>query len=112
MIVTFKGHELLSQMNNSIVYTDREKTPAQRQQLIDMGRAWSVAQGATPDAEAEAIYARYVAGEISLQGITDELNAQHARRRALQKPGTATALVAPPIAQRSEVMQPETLSLA
>ena len=99
-------------MNNNIVYTDREKTPAQRQQLIDMGRAWSVAQGATPDAEAEAIYARYVAGEISLQGITDELNAQHARRVASQPRGTATVTRAQPTAQRSEVMQPETLSLA
>lgn len=99
-------------MNNNIVYTDREKTPAQRQQLIDMGRAWSVAQGATPDAEAEAIYARYVAGEISLQGITDELNAQHARRVASRPRGIATAARAQPTAQRSEVMQPETLSLA
>ena len=99
-------------MNNSIVYTDREKTPAQRQQLIDMGRAWSVAQGATPDAEAEAIYARYVAGEISLQGITDELNSQHARRLASRMPSIATATVTQTSAQRSEVMQPETLSLA
>lgn len=54
-------------------YTAREQTPAQRQALIDMGRAWNVAQGGTPGPEAEAVYARYVAGELTLQGITDEL---------------------------------------
>ena len=54
-------------------YTAREQTPAQRQELIDMGRAWVVAQGATPGPEAEGVYRRYVAGELSLQGVTDEL---------------------------------------
>lgn len=58
-------------------YSEREQTREQRQALIDMGRAWNVAQGATLGPDAEAIYARYVAGELTLQGITDELIRQH-----------------------------------
>ncbi len=57
----------------STEYTAREQTAAQRQELINKGRAWNVVQGATPGPEAEAVYARYVAGELTLQGVTDEL---------------------------------------
>lgn len=39
-----------------------------------MGRAWVVAQGAAPGPEAEAVYRRYVAGELTLQGVTDQIN--------------------------------------
>jgi hypothetical protein len=63
-------------------FTERERTPVQRQDLIDKARAWSVAQGATPSAEAEALYVRYVAGELSLQGVTDELRHADAQRLA------------------------------
>jgi len=61
-------------------FTERERTPVQRQDLIDKARAWSVAQGATPSAEAEALYSRYVAGELTLQGVTDELRRRDAYR--------------------------------
>jgi len=63
-------------------FTDREHTSAQRQDLIDKARAWSVAQGATPSAEAEALYSRYVAGELTLQGVTEELRRADAQRLA------------------------------
>ncbi|MFC7670678.1 antitoxin VbhA family protein [Hymenobacter humi] len=59
-------------MEEPITYSEREQTPAQRQELIDNARAWSAAQGAVPGPRAEALYARYVAGELTLQGITDE----------------------------------------
>ena len=84
----------------STPYTDREQTPAQRQQLIEQARAWVVAQGATPGPAAEAVYARYVAGELSLQDVTDELVQHYAQQPA--------ALVA---ARRSQAMQPEQLEL-
>ena len=73
---------MLPDPTNGPVYTDREQTPAQRQALIDMGRAWVVAQGAAPGPEAEAVYARYVAGELSLQGVTDELVRFYTEQRA------------------------------
>lgn len=69
-------------MPELIQYTDREQTPAQRQELLDKARAWVVAQGATPGPEAEAVYARYVAGELTLQGVTDELVKHYARQPA------------------------------
>lgn len=83
-------------------YTDREQTPAQRQELIDKARAWVVAQGAAPGPAAEAIYARYVAGELTLQGVTDELARHYAQRPA----------AAPVAAGQSPQMQPEQLELA
>jgi len=68
-------------MNQPPDFTDREQTAEQRQQLIDMGRAWVVAQGPTPGPYAEAVYARYVAGELTLQGVTDELVSYYQQRR-------------------------------
>lgn len=81
-------------------YTDREQTPVQRQQLIEQARAWVVAQGATPGPVAEAVYARYVAGELTLQGVTDELVKHYT-----QQP------TAPVATSRSQPMQPEPLEL-
>ena len=60
-------------MRDTPIYSEREQTAEQRQQLIDMGRAWVVAQGPAPGPEAEAVYARYVAGELTLEGVSDEL---------------------------------------
>lgn len=88
-------------MPQSIPYSDREQTPAQRQELLDKARAWVVAQGATPGPEAEAVYARYVAGELTLQGVTDELVQHYAQQSA-----------APVAASQSPQMQPEQLELA
>lgn len=99
-----------SQMNNSIYFSDREKTPAQRQDLIDKGRAWSVAQGATPSPRAEALYARYVAGELTLQDITDELRRQDAPRVAAAAARAAAAASdssRPAETPRRAEMQPE-----
>jgi hypothetical protein len=73
-------------------FTERERTAAQRQDLIDKARAWSVAQGATPDAEAEALYARYVGGTLTLQGITDALRAADKQR---MKPERRAELLSP-----------------
>ena len=87
-------------MMPSTPYTNREQTPAQRQQLIDQARAWVVVQGATPGPAAAAVYARYVAGELSLQGVTDELVQHYGQQPA--------ALVA---ARRPPSMQPEQLEL-
>ena len=92
-------------MNNSITFSEREQTPAQRQELIDKARAWSVAQGAVPGPAAEAVYARYVAGELTLQGVTDELKSYYANR------ATAPAGTSSPAASQS-IMQPEELLLA
>ena len=69
-------------METTVKFTAREQTPEQRQQLIDKATAWSVAQGAAPSPRAQALYARYVAGELSLQGVTDELKRQEADRVA------------------------------
>lgn len=77
-------------MKEAITYSEREQTPAQRQELIDNARAWSVAQGAVPGPFAEALYARYVAGELSLQDITDELRTYYANRAA-SRPSVASA---------------------
>lgn len=105
-------------MKASIEYTEREQTPAQRQELIDAARAWNVAQGATPGPEAEAVYARYVAGELSLQGVTDELVSFY-RHRSLTKAiqvNSASVIDAldkqfsQPVQQRQ--MQPELLEIA
>lgn len=85
---------------SSIPYTDREQTPAQRQQLIEQARAWVVAQGGTPGPVAEALYARYVAGELSLQDVTDKLVRHYA-----QQP---TAVVA---SRRPSSMHPEQVEL-
>lgn len=68
-------------MSHNPAFTDREQTTEQRQELIDMGRAWSVAQGATPGPKAEAMYTRYVAGELTLQGVTDELVSYYQQRK-------------------------------
>lgn len=92
-------------MKNSITYSEREQTPAQRQALIDKARAWSVAQGAVPGPAAEAVYARYVAGELTLQGVTDELKSYYANRATA--PAGAGTTAAP-----QGMMQPEELLLA
>ncbi|UOQ75148.1 antitoxin VbhA family protein [Hymenobacter cellulosilyticus] len=92
-------------MNNSITYSEREQTTAQRQELIDKARAWSVAQGAVPGPAAEAVYARYVAGELTLQDVTDELKSYYANRAA------APAGAASPAAPQG-MMEPEELLLA
>jgi len=63
------------------VYSAREQTAGQRQYLIDMGRSWQEAQGATPGPVAEAVYARYVAGELTLTQVTDELVRYYAQQR-------------------------------
>ena len=102
-------------MDSTPPYTAREQTPEQRRQLIDKGRAWSVAQGATPGPAAEALYARYVAGEITLQGITEALRAQDERRVVVERTPTASSSV-PCAAEQSAgrprpLMQPESLLL-
>ena len=103
-------------MENSIHYTEREKTPDQRQQLIDKARAWSKAQGATPTDRAEALYARYVAGELTLQGVTDVLRRQDAAKSltsALAAASMGPGLVPTAPAPASQpAMQPENLLLA
>ncbi|WP_426491306.1 antitoxin VbhA family protein [Hymenobacter sp. 102] len=76
-------------MTQSITFSEREATPAQRQELIDKARAWSVAQGAVPGPAAEAVYARYVAGELTLQGVTDELKSFYAGHTEALKDATA-----------------------
>lgn len=87
-------------MKEPITYSEREQTPAQRQELIDNARAWSVAQGAVPGPFAEAVYARYVAGELALQDITDELKAYYASR-------AASRTAAPNSSSSRSSMQPE-----
>ena len=69
-------------METTVKFAVREQTPEQRQQLIDKATAWSVVQGAVPSPRAQALYARYVAGELTLQGVTDELKRQEADRVA------------------------------
>ncbi|GAB2797761.1 hypothetical protein HNQ93_004043 [Hymenobacter luteus] len=86
-------------MTHPITFSEREATPAQRQELIDKARAWSVAQGAVPGPAAEAMYARYVAGELTLQGVTDELKSFYAS----QAEGPQDA----PAAQPPADMRPE-----
>lgn len=71
-------------MEASVKFTERESTPEKRQDLINKARAWSVAQGATPSAEAEELYSRYVAGSLTLQGITDALKAAHEQRHTTE----------------------------
>ncbi|RSK24915.1 antitoxin VbhA family protein [Hymenobacter metallilatus] len=95
-------------MQEPITYSEREKTPAQRQELIDNARAWSVAQGAVPSARAEELYARYVAGELTLQGVTEELRRQDAPRVAAAAAQAASGASGTPttIPRRAE-MQPE-----
>ncbi len=95
-------------MQDSPMYSEREQTPAQRQALITMGRAWSTAQCGAPGPVAEAIYARYVAGEITLQGVTDELVSYYQQRAG--KPA-ATAPQPTPTRPQYE-MQPASLELA
>ena len=89
-------------MKEPITYTEREQTPVQRQELIGNARAWSVAQGAVPGPFAEAVYARYVAGELTLQDITDELKAYYANRAA-----SRTATPSSPSPSSRSSMQPE-----
>ena len=89
-------------MKEPITYSEREQTPAQRQELIDNARAWSVAQGAVPGPFAEGVYARYVAGELTLQDITDELKGYYANRAASR---TATTDSSSPSSRSS--IQPE-----
>ncbi|MCA8833301.1 antitoxin VbhA family protein [Hymenobacter pini] len=86
-------------MNHPITFSEREATPAQRQELIDKARAWSVAQGAVPGPTAEAVYARYVAGELTLQGVTDELKSFYASQAEVPKDA--------PAAQSPAAMRPE-----
>lgn len=91
-------------MEASLKFTDREATPEQRQDLINKARAWSVAQGATPSAEAEALYARYVSGFITLQGITDTLRATDQQRLDAQAAAVqARSLVQPAVMQHERV---------
>lgn len=68
-----------------LVYSGREQTAEQRQQLSDMGRAWQEAQGAMPGPVAEAVYARYVAGELTLTQVTAELVSYYTQRAKLGK---------------------------
>lgn len=93
-------------MEANVKFTDREATPEQRQDLINKARAWSVAQGATPSAEAEALYARYVSGTITLQGITDALDAADQQRLATK----AATVPAIPVVQALS-MQHERVTL-
>jgi hypothetical protein len=80
---------MLTEPNTSHKYTEREQTAEQRQQLIDMARAWSIADGATPGPVAEGVYARYVAGELTLQGVTDELVSYYQQRgKVPRRPGS------------------------
>lgn len=65
----------------TLAFSDGEQTPAQRLELIDMARSWVVAQGAAPGPYAEAVYARYVAGELTLTQVTDELVSYYQQRR-------------------------------
>jgi hypothetical protein len=101
----------------STEYSAREQTAAQRQELINKGRAWNVAQGATPGPEAEAVYARYVAGELTLQGVTNELvNLYRSRSLAAATTTTAKAIAALDNAfsgqqAQQHQMQPEQLEL-
>lgn len=95
-------------METNVKFTDRESTPEQRQALINKARAWSVAQGATPSAEAEALYTRYVDGAITLEGITDALRAADMQRLS------TTPLLVPansPSLARAVAMQQERVSL-
>ena len=97
-------------MKEPITYSEREQTPAQRQELIDNARAWSVAQGAVPGPRAEALYARYVAGELTLQDITNELRRQDAPRVAAAAARAAAASSegsSPAGTPRRAEMQPE-----
>lgn len=98
-------------MEEPITYSEREQTPAQRQELIDNARAWSAAQGAVPGPRAEALYTRYVAGELTLQGITDELRRQDAPRVAAAAARAAAAAgegsSSPAVTPRRAEMQPE-----
>ncbi|GAB3322993.1 hypothetical protein GCM10027511_31510 [Hymenobacter humi] len=96
-------------MEEPITYSEREQTPAQRQELIDNARAWSAAQGAVPGPRAEALYARYVAGELTLQGITDELRRQDAPRVAAAARAAAASPEgsSPAVTPRRAEMQPE-----
>ncbi|MBT9395082.1 antitoxin VbhA family protein [Hymenobacter sp. NST-14] len=95
-------------MQEPITFSEREKTPAQRQELIDNARAWSVAQGAVPSVRAEALYARYVAGELTLQGVTEELRRQDAPRvAAAAAQATSGTSSTPTITPRRAEMQPE-----
>ena len=94
------------------MYSEREQTLAQRQELIDNARAWSAAQGAVPGPRAEALYARYVAGELTLQGITDELRRQDAPRVAAAAAAARAAAASiegnsPAVTPRRVEMQPE-----
>ena len=61
--------------------------------------AWSVAQGAVPGPTAEAVYARYVAGELTLQGVTDELKSFYASQAEVPKDAPAAQ---PPADMRPE----------
>ena len=83
-------------------YTEREQTPAQRKAFIDAARAWNVAQGATPGPEAEGVYDRYIAGELTLQDVTDELV------KLYTAAGATTARAGQPTTYQ---MQPEQLEL-
>ena len=97
-------------MEEPITYSEREQTPAQRQELIDNARAWSAAQGAVPGPRAEALYARYVAGELTLQGITDELRRQDAPRvaaAAARAAAVSSKGSSPAVTPRRAEMQPE-----
>ena len=94
-------------MQQPTVYAADEQTPAQRQHLIDIGRSWVVAQGVPPGPEAEAVYARYVAGELTLQGVTDELVSFYRNRAASKQHQPA----AQPSTARPPQMQPEQLEL-
>ncbi|TGE06474.1 antitoxin VbhA family protein [Hymenobacter fodinae] len=94
-------------MQKPITYSEREKTPAQRQELIDNARAWSVAQGAVPSARAEALYARYVAGELTLQDVTEELRRQDAPRVAAAAQVASGTSNTPTATPRRAEMQPE-----
>ncbi|GAA4379501.1 antitoxin VbhA family protein [Hymenobacter koreensis] len=97
-------------MEQPITYSEREQTPAQRQELIDNARAWSAAQGAVPGPRAEALYARYVAGELTLQGITDELRRQDAPRvvaAAARAAAASRESNSPVVTPHRAEMQPE-----
>lgn len=56
----------------------RGQTPQQRQQALNNALAISRSQGLEPDAAAQALFARVVAGELSMEEVIAELHRQGA----------------------------------
>lgn len=60
-------------MQNDPKFGPREQTREQRQKALDQALAMSRGQGVEPEAQAHRLYARYVAGELTMREVVETL---------------------------------------